>query len=398
MLSESTITIVKATAPLVAQNAENLTKHFYQRMFTHNPEVKALFNFARQADGTQQKALANAIVAYASNIDNLGALQGAVKGIVNKHVSLQIKPEHYPIVGTNLLHSIKEVLGDVVTDEILQAWGDAYSFLANMLMKVENDVYQENAAKLGGWEGFRDFVLFKKVEESSIITSFYLKPKDGGIVPQYFAGQYLTIRIPTTDGSTTMRNYSLSMVCTPEYFRISVKKENGGYVSNYLHNLAQTGDIFEIAPPNGEFFIKTDVKFTKPLVLLAAGVGVTPLLAMLQSVIQNNQVDEVVFIHGVLNEDTQAFENELESLRKENIKIYYRYSEAKPQNQNSYKSFGFVDENFLNEVIPNKDAHYYFCGPAIFMSIILKQLKKWNVPSEQINYEFFGSFQDLEKW
>ncbi|HEX6960561.1 MAG TPA: globin domain-containing protein, partial [Lacipirellula sp.] len=116
MLSERTIQIVKVTAPVVAQQAEAITRRFYTLMFAGNPEVKAYFNQAHQHSGGQQKALAGAICAYAANIDNLAALGPAVELIANKHCSLGIQPEHYPIVGQHLLAAIKDVLGGAATD------------------------------------------------------------------------------------------------------------------------------------------------------------------------------------------------------------------------------------------------------------------------------------------
>ncbi|MEJ2756579.1 MAG: globin domain-containing protein, partial [Gammaproteobacteria bacterium] len=192
------------------EHGETLTKHFYKRMFSHNPEIAPFFNPTNQTNGTQQRALAAAICAYAANIDNLEVLGGAVELIAHKHASLQIKPEHYPIVGENLLASIREVLGDGATDEVINAWGEAYGFLADILIDREQHIYKETAEKTGGWEGFRKFKIDRKEKESSIITSFYLKPEDGGALPNYMPGQYITVRMSTKDGSSTMRNYSLS--------------------------------------------------------------------------------------------------------------------------------------------------------------------------------------------
>ncbi len=111
MLSEKTIRIVKEITPLVAANAETITRRFYERMFEANPEVKAFFNQAHQHTGGQQRALAGAICAYFTHIDNPAVLLPAVELIAQKHVSLGIKAEHYPIVGSNLLAAIKDVMG-----------------------------------------------------------------------------------------------------------------------------------------------------------------------------------------------------------------------------------------------------------------------------------------------
>ena len=157
MLSEHTIAIVKSTAPILEEHGETLTRHFYKRMFEKNPEVAPFFNRANQTQGTQQKALAAAICAYAANIDNLEVLGGAVELIAQKHASLQIKPEQYPIVGENLLASIREVLGAGATDEVIQAWGEAYGFLANILIGREKEIYHQHQLSPHGWTGFKPF-------------------------------------------------------------------------------------------------------------------------------------------------------------------------------------------------------------------------------------------------
>ena len=159
MLNQDTIRIVKSTTPILQEHGETLTKHFYKRMFSHNPEVAPFFNHSNQEGGTQQRALAGAIAAYAANIGNLQVLGGAVELIANKHASLPIKPEHYPIVGECLLAAIKQVLGDVASDEILAAWGEAYQQLAELLIGAEEQEYQRNEKSAGGWRGEREFVL-----------------------------------------------------------------------------------------------------------------------------------------------------------------------------------------------------------------------------------------------
>ena len=183
MLDEKTIAIVKSTAPVLAEHGETLTRHFYKRMFTHNPEVAPFFNPANQTAGKQQRALAGAITAYAANIDNLEVLGSAVELIAQKHASLMIKPEHYPIVGENLLASIREVLGEAATDDIINAWAAAYGFLADILIGREKQIYDENAKKPGGWEGFKSFRVSRKEKEISNITSFYLVAADGAPLP-----------------------------------------------------------------------------------------------------------------------------------------------------------------------------------------------------------------------
>ncbi len=408
MLSQQTIDIVKSTAPILDEHGETLTKHFYKRMFTHNPEVAPFFNPANQAGGTQQRALAAAICAYAANIDNLEVLGGAVELIAHKHASLMIKPEHYPIVGENLLASIREVLGEGATDDVINAWGEAYGFLADIMIAREKQLYKENAEKSGGWDGFRAFKIDRKEKESSIITSFYLKPQDGGALPEYMPGQYITVRMPTKDGSTTMRNYSLSDMPGQDYFRISVKKETGakadtpnGYVSNLLHDEKNEGDIIEIAPPCGEFFLNINDRHERPLILLAAGIGITPILSILKSTLNARQDREIIFVHGCLNEEVQPFKAAIDELTEKhaNLTTHYRYSD--PENDDAKRhgncSTGLVDAKLIESFVPNRHADYYFCGPKPFMVGIYQDLLKWGIPASQVHFEFFGPQEELTK-
>jgi nitric oxide dioxygenase len=404
MLNEKTIQIVKSTAPVLQEHGETLTKHFYKRMFKHNPEVAPFFNPAHQTAGNQQRALAGAIAAYAANIDNLEVLGGAVELIAQKHASLLIKPEHYPIVGENLLASIREVLGEAATDDVINAWAEAYGFLADILIGREQQIYEENVGKPGGWEGFKQFRVIRKEKESSNITSFYLTAADGAPLPTFKPGQYITVRAATPNDSTTMRNYSLSDKPGQDWFRISIKREvppeadtPAGYVSNMLHDKIEVGDTIEIAPPCGEFFLDISEKHERPLVLLAAGVGITPIISILQAALDAMPERQIVFIHASLNEDVQAFKKVVDTLAENhsNLTTHYRYSDPGARSGNA--STGFVTADYLEQLLPGRDADYYFCGPQPFMVSIYHDLMKWGIPASQVHFEFFGPRQELER-
>ncbi len=203
MLSDKTVRIVKEITPAVAANAETITRRFYERMFEGNPEVKAFFNQAHQHSGGQQRALAGAICAYFTHIDNLEVLAPAVELIAQKHCSLGIQADHYPIVGKHLLAAIEDVMGDAATEEIIGAVAEAYGVLADVCIGREAQIYEEQKTKLGGWNGYRKLVVDRKVAESEIVTSFYLKPADKNPLPEYLPGQYVTVRVdhPTTPTS-----------------------------------------------------------------------------------------------------------------------------------------------------------------------------------------------------
>ncbi|MGB8464920.1 MAG: NO-inducible flavohemoprotein [Terrimicrobiaceae bacterium] len=400
MLRQQTIHIVKATAPVLEEHGETLTSHFYKRMFTHNPEVAPLFNPAHQRAGSQQKALAAAICAFAANIDNLEVLGGAVELIAQKHASLRILPEHYPIVGENLLASNREVLGEGATDEVVAAWAEAYGFLAEILIGREKQIYGTHANARNGWEGFKAFRVVGATKESEIITSFYLLPADGGGLPKFKPGQYITVRVPDERGQTTMRNYSLSDAPGEDHFRISVKREPKGFVSAYLHEKAEKGTEIEVGPPCGEFFIDLTERHERPVMLLSAGVGITPLLSMLLSVLKAQPEREVFFVHGALNGRVHAFRDFVRELagNHANLKVHYRYNEATDEDRAKgwHDSEGLIDAELLEAMLPGRDADYYFCGPKPFMVGIYYNLLRWGIPGSQVHFEFFGPRQELE--
>lgn len=404
MLSQKTIDIVKSTAPVLEEHGEALTRHFYQRMFNHNPEVKPFFNPANQAQGAQQRALANAICAYAANIDRLDRLGSAVELIAHKHASLMVKPEHYPIVGENLLASIREVLGPGATDEIIAAWSEAYNALADILIQRESQIYDHNASRPGGWNGFRPFRVEQKVPESEIVTSFYLKPADERPAPSFLPGQYITIQMATPDGSTTMRNYSLS--CQPglESLRISVKRESRqdshspeGFVSNQLHDAVQVGDTLQAGPPCGEFVLESGAATQRPLVLLAGGIGITPLLSMLNTAVETTPTRPIVLIYACRNPRVQAFREHLDQLahNHEPLTVHYRYSDEDADPTPAHSSTGLVDATLIDALMPTRDADYYVCGPKPFMQSIIQTLGEWQIPPAQVRSEFFGPQQAL---
>ena len=400
MLSQKTIDVIKSTIPALTEHSVALTTLFYTKMFENNPEVKSFFNSSNQAGGKQQRALAGAIVAFAQNVDNVPALASAVELISNKHASLMIKPEHYPIVGSNLLASIQELLNLPADHDIITAWGEGYWFLANVLIEREKELYAANAKRDGGWEGFRQFRITRRVKESSIITSFYLEPEDGERLPEYLPGQYITVRVPTPDGSTTMRNYSLSDVSSTQTFRISVKHEKGtkesqapGYVSTYLHTVLEEGGTIEVGPPCGEFVLDTDIPSTKPLVFLAGGIGITPLMSMVGTTLAKNPDRAIAFVHACLNEEVQAFRSTLDKMEKQypNLTLRHRYALEQASETNSKcASQGLVDANFLENIVDDRDAHYFICGPDGFMTAMTNILKNWNIPPAQIRLETFG--------
>lgn len=394
-LDQKTIDTVKATVPVLAEHGESITKRFYQLLFQNHPELKNIFNQTNQRKGRQPKALANTVYAAAQYIDNLEAIVPVVKQIAHKHRSLNIKPEQYPIVGENLLQAIKDTLGDQATDEIITAWGKAYGVIADVFIEVEKEMYHEVSSQTGGWTGFRNFTVAKKVKESDVITSFYLKPEDGGLLPEFKPGHYITVKaeIPG-EPYNHLRQYSMSDAPGKDYFRISVKREDSiednpeGVVSNFLHKQVEEGDVLPISAPGGDFFL--DTENDKPLVLLSGGVGQTPMLSMLNTVVEKQPNRPVYFIHAAQNGAVHGLKKEVQYLTNAHTQVNAYTCYSNPQAGDQYDYEGFVTLDWLMEILPSNDCDFYFCGPEGFMRSLKQSLAEWNVPDEQIHYEFFG--------
>lgn len=386
MLNAEQRAIIKATVPLLETGGEALTTHFYQMMLNEYPEVRPLFNQAHQASGDQPRALANGVLMYARHIDQLEQLGGLVGQIINKHVALQILPEHYPIVGRCLLRAIEEVLGtDIATAEVIDAWGAAYGQLADILIGAEENLYKQKEEADGGWRGAREFRLARRVEESLEIVSFYFAPVDGKPVLKAEPGQYIGLRL-MIDGAEQRRNYSLSALCDGREYRISVKRESDGKVSNYLHDHLRVGDTLELFPPAGDFTLAAS---DRPLVLISGGVGITPTLAMLEAALPTGR--PVHFIHCARNGQVHAFREWLDTqaARHPQLKRFYCYAEA--DEAAHADAVGLLDQHLLGEWLPReRDVDAYFLGPKLFMAAVKRQLLALGVPEQQTRYEFFG--------
>lgn len=392
MLSNQQRAIIKATVPLLETGGEALTRHFYAMMLKEYPQVRPLFNQAHQASGAQQRALANAVLMYARHIDRLEALGPLVGQIVNKHVALQILPEHYPIVGSCLLRAIREVLGEeIATDDVIQAWGVAYGQLADILIGAEEQAYKEHEQAPGGWRGSRDFKVVSKNVESEEITSFLLAPVDGGAVLRQQPGQYIGLRM-VIDGQEQRRNYSLSAQGNGRDYRISVKRENEGKVSNYLHDHVQEGDTLELFPPAGDFVLRPS---SKPLALITAGVGITPALTMLEAARESGR--PIHFIHYARHGGVHAFKRWIEEQSRDYPQISYRFCYSAPRDGDQPHAQGVVSREQLADWLPeDRDLDAYFLGPKPFMAQVKRHLSDLGVPGEQCHYEFFGPASQLD--
>lgn len=384
--------LITATVPLLETGGEALTHHFYKLLLAEHPEVRPLFNQAHQASGDQPRALANGVLMYAKHIDRLDQLGGLVSQVINKHVALQVLPEHYPIIGSCLLRAIREVLGEeIATDDVIDAWAAAYGQLADILIDSEEQLYSATANAAGGWRGARAFRIARKVAESAEITSFYLEPEDGGAVVAHQPGQYIGLRLQI-EGQEIRRNYSLSAASNGRDYRISVKREPGGVASNALHRM-EPGARLELFAPAGDFTLQPS---EKPLVLISGGVGITPTMAMLEEAITTDR--PIHFIHCARNADAHAFRQTIDALaeRHSHLKRFYCYDEHRSEGFEP-DAIGLMTEERLDAWLPaDRNLDAYFLGPKPFMAAIRRQLRALGVPEQQARYEFFGPASALE--
>jgi flavohemoprotein len=384
MLTKQQIELVKATVPVLREHGVALTSHFYKRMLSHNPELMQVFNMGHQRAGFQQQALAGAVLAYAENIENLPALLGAVAHIANKHVSVGIRAEHYPIVGKHLIASIKEVLGDAATPELIDAWTAAYMQLADVLIGAEKAIYDKNAVAEGGWTGWRFFKVAEKSKQTDNVTSFKLVPVDNGKMPEVKAGQYISVRVFVKGQDLIQPRQYTVVKADATSLTIAVKKVEAvekspaGMVSNTLHNDINEGDVVEVSFPVGEFNLPEG---NGELCLLSAGIGITPLFAMLKEAVQKDPTRKISFVHVCKNKEAMPFREELALVVKEGNVSFEVFETSE---------HGRPSEDFFKSLV-SQGADYCICGQVPFMKLAASELVKNGVAENKIHAEKFGT-------
>ncbi|KAM6514393.1 Nitric oxide oxidoreductase [Fusarium falciforme] len=399
-LTPKQIKIVKSTIPALEEHGVEIMTLFYRQLLDKHPELRHIFNTAHQDTGEQPAALAHAVWAYAVNIENPEAMKTAISRIGHKHASLGVTADQYPIVGEGLLSAIKQVRGDGVNSQDMDAWDAAYWQLAEYFITFEEGLYREAMATPGGWKGWRKFFISDKVQESEEIISFHLTPADQGTLPSYKPGQFVSIRCFVPElGTFQPRQYSLSDVPNGKYFQISVKKEfasdtkPAGRVSNVLHESLPEGSEVDISMPFGDFVL--DINAMTPVVLISGGVGLTPMMAMLKKITEEGKSRRVVFIHAARNARVHAMKDTLIEIVRDNPQVtrlvYYERVEEGDTPGLDYDHEGRVDLTEVKDKVILPGADYYICGPSPFINAQSKALRNLGVDEKHIRMEVFGS-------
>jgi len=392
-LSSSTITILKACHPILLEHREAIGTTFYKLLFRDNPELKNIFNLSHfQPDkdgkpGPQMLSLSDAVISYTANCDQLSKLSQLVERVAHKHVSFGVKSEHYPVVGRALLQALEDVLGkEVFNDEVKAAVMEGYFFLAQIFIGKEEGMMKKNEETDGGWRGWRRMVVMEKVVETPLHTSLYFMPEDGGKLMTFLPGQFISMRIPGSP-YTMVRNYSLSSSPKANMYRITVKKEENGQISSYLHDEVKKGDILEIGVPSGDFVSKDA---SRPVVLIGAGIGITPLLSMLKDAAEKSV--QATLIYRAHSKETHPLKKEVEEIINDADDIYvhlfYSINSAGEDVSQEYSAAS------LEKILPTKESVFYLCGPQTFLSDTASHLQSIGVRQDRINMEQFGPAVD----
>lgn len=401
-LSPASARIVRATLPVIAGAIGDITPVFYRRMFAAHPELERdLFNRGNQAQGDQQRALAGAIAAYATLLvaeDGAGPEQ-VLPRIAHKHASLGITEEQYLIVHEHLFAAIVEVLGDAVTPQIAAAWEEVYWHMAHALIAIEKDLYA--AAGVAPGQVWRSLVVQRRQQESPDTVSFELASPDGTPLPRSRPGQYVSVAVWLPDGARQIRQYSLTNSHEPDRLAISVKAvparrvEAGivpaGEVSTFLHENLFEGDLLEVSAPFGELEL---TEGDGPLVLVSAGIGITPMLGFLRHLAASGSQREVVVLHADRSPARHAHRLELNDLVRAlpAATLLRWYEDLGARADEETLRAGLID---LADVELPTGADVYLCGPMPFMATVRAALLGRGVAAERIHYEVFGPTAEL---
>ena len=389
LLSDQSLSVVQATAPVVAAHADEITAHFYPRMFAAHPELLRVFNQGNQATGEQSKALAGSVVAYAVQLIDPDApsFDHVMRRIAYKHVSLGIRPEQYTIVGENLLASVGEVLGDAVTPEIAAAWSEVYWLFALQLVAEEARLYQQ--ANVDPDQPTRPYRVVRRIEETADVITLVLEPTDGPL-PTSAPGQYVSVFVNLPDGDRQPRQYTVSSTAVRTRLQITVRRVRGangapdGRVSSHLHDHVEIGDVLDVSAPAGDFVLTPT---ESPILLASAGAGITTVLPIVEHIARTQPQRTVIVAHADHRAQDHALRETVLHLGREidDFTSYAWYDTVDDGDTRSRQ--GFMD---LTDIPLPQDIQVFTCGPLPFMKHVRSTLLSRGVPAARIRYEVFG--------
>ena len=383
MLSEKSRPIIEATLPIIAERINDITPDFYKRMFAARPDLMdGMFSRSSQLEGTQPKALAGSIAVFASYIvEHPDSYPDEVLSrVAHKHASLGLKEEEYPTVYKYLFEAIAANLGELATQEIVDAWTEVYWLMGNALIKIEKGLYASQANDVMR----APFKVVKREETGENVVVYTFEPADETPMTAAKSGQYVSITVPARDGLRQARQFTL-LPSEANQRRIGIKLDPAGEMTPILHEL-QVGDVVELSNPYGDLTLEGFGEPDAPLYLFSAGIGVTPMISFVKELVDAGSEREVVVVHADRRLDTVPLREELEALvaQLKNGKLVTFIENG----EGTYE--GRVDVTKLN--VP-ANANAYLCGPLPFMQGVRSALVDAGLEGKNINYEIFGPDQ-----
>ncbi|STD14129.1 Nitric oxide dioxygenase [Dermatophilus congolensis] len=387
MLSAPSATIVKATAALVAEHSTLITTQFYSDMFHDHPELTNIFNMANQAIGEQPKALAASVVAYATHLisPETPDFTPVLRRIAHKHVSLGVTAPQYTIVGHYLMQAIGKTLGDTLTPDIAAAWNEVYWLFATQLIAEEAKLYA--LAGTNPNTPWHDYTVTDRIHETDTTFSLHLRPTTGTL-PAWQPGQYITLNIEIAPGHTQPRQYTISGQPDENTFRITIKKIDShnespaGAVSTWLAANAHPGTHLQVSQPCGDITLDNT---NTPLALISAGVGITPMAAILEDLAQRQPERDIYLLHADHCPALHPLRTTIATSTATMPNITRHCWYETPDNTDTHT--GHMD---LSTIDLPTNTHVFMCGPLPFMRNIHTQLTAKGIPTTNISYEVFG--------
>lgn len=383
--------IVSATLPLIGAHIDEITSAFYRRLFENHPELlRNLFNRGNQAQGAQQRALAASIATFATHLVNpdLPHPAALLSRIGHKHASLGITADQYPIVHDNLFAAIVEVLGaETVTAEVAAAWDRVYWIMADTLIGLERDLYAAAGVEPG--DVYRRLRVVSRVDDPSGAVLVTVRASE----PVHFVpGQYVSVGVTLPDGARQLRQYSLVSVAGSTDLTFAVKPvdatvtQPAGEVSSWIRANVCVGDLLDVTVPFGD--LHTEGADGRPLVLISAGIGITPMIGILEHLAAKRPDTHVRVLHADRSDNAHPMRERqhelIDALPNASLDVWYEdgLTGGAPG----------VHAGLLNldGIELPADPDIYVCGGAGFVQAVRGQLTGRGVPAERVHCELFS--------
>ncbi|WP_319432005.1 globin domain-containing protein [Mycobacterium sp. RTGN5] len=382
--------IIRATLPLVGAHVDEITHVFYGRMFARHPELlRTLFNRGNQAQGSQQRALAASIATFATHLvtPDLPHPSELLSRIGHKHASLGVTADQYPIVHEHLFAAIVEVLGaDTVTADVAAAWDCVYWIMADTLIALEHDLYRSVGVADG--DVFRRLRVTAREDDPSG-TVLLTVAADG--ISNTVAAQYVSVGVTLPDGARQLRQYSLVNAPGATELTFAVKPVDAdrqhpvGEVSSWIRSCVRVGDLLDVTVPFGDL---PQPRSGAPVVLISAGIGITPMIGILEYLVAQGHRTPVQVLHA----DRSAESHPLRKRHQELVDILpgadlqLWYADGVDGDSTG------IHEGLMNldDVEIADDAEIYLCGNAGFVQAVRAQLTGSGIALSRVHCELFS--------